>query len=235
MGAGNVFRELIQCGLIPVTVLDEIFLLCILCLHDAVPCAEHPAAQTDLLLFRAERIEPLPQACVQAFHGGLPVFPVRGENLNVFRELIQCGLIPVTVLDEIFRQAADSRIAHNARLINAGSTELYYGEDFKVVDSRTQEQAAETLMELYCKEIEENGIERVQILSPYREDGETSVESLNTNLRERFPLRLTAMYSSPFCPTRITFFLARVMPVYSRFRYSMNFWGKMQARSGREK
>ena len=39
-----------------------------------------------------------------------------------------------------------------------------------------------------------------------------------------FPLRLTAMYSSPFCPTRITFFFARVMPVYSRFRYSMNFW-----------
>ena len=104
---------------------------------------------------------------------------------NVFRELIQCGLIPVTVLDEIFRQAADSRIAHNARLINAGSAELYYGEDFKVVDSRTQEQAAETLMNLYCKEIEENGIERVQILSPYREDGETSVDSLNTNLRER--------------------------------------------------
>lgn len=29
---------------------------------------------------------------------------------NVFRELIQCGRIPVTVLDEIFRQAADSRI-----------------------------------------------------------------------------------------------------------------------------
>lgn len=104
---------------------------------------------------------------------------------NVFRELIQCGLIPVTVLDEIFRQAADSRIAHNARLINAGSAELYYGEDFKVVDSRTQEQAAETLMDIYCKEIEENGIERVQILSPYREDGETSVDSLNTSLRER--------------------------------------------------
>ena len=104
---------------------------------------------------------------------------------NVFRELIQCGLIPVTVLDEIFRQAADSRIAHNARLINAGSAEEYYGEDFKVVDSRTQEQAAETLMNLYCKEIEENGIERVQILSPYREDGETSVDSLNISLRER--------------------------------------------------
>lgn len=54
-----------------------------------------------------------------------------------------------------------------------------------VVDSRTQEQAAEVLMDLYCKEVEENGIERVQILSPYREEGETSVDSLNGNLRER--------------------------------------------------
>ncbi len=104
---------------------------------------------------------------------------------NVFKELIQCGLIPVTVLDEIFRQASDSRIAHNAKLINAGNTELYYGEDFRVVDSRTQEQAAEVLMDLYCKEVQKNGIERVQILSPYREEGETSVESLNGKLRER--------------------------------------------------
>ena len=104
---------------------------------------------------------------------------------NVFKELIQCGLVPVTVLDEIFRQASDSRIAHNAKLINSGSTELYYGEDFMVVDSRTQEQAAEVLMDLYCREVEENGIERVQILSPYREEGETSVDSLNGSLRER--------------------------------------------------
>lgn len=104
---------------------------------------------------------------------------------NVFKELIQCGQIPVTMLDEIFRQASDSRIAHNAKLINSGSTELYYGEDFMVVDSRTQEQAAEVLMDLYCREVEENGIERVQILSPYREEGETSVDSLNGSLRER--------------------------------------------------
>ena len=40
-------------------------------------------------------------------------------------------------------------------------------------------------MDLYCREVRENGIERVQILSPYREEGETSVDSLNGNLRER--------------------------------------------------
>ena len=104
---------------------------------------------------------------------------------NVFKELIQCGMIPVTVLDEIFRQASDSRIAHNAKLINEGSDKLYYGDDFVIVKGSTQEETAEILMDLYCKEVQESGIERVQILSPYREAGETSVDSMNENLREK--------------------------------------------------
>lgn len=37
---------------------------------------------------------------------------------NVFRELIDCGLITVTVLDQIFRQSKDSLIAYNAKFIN---------------------------------------------------------------------------------------------------------------------
>lgn len=45
---------------------------------------------------------------------------------DVFHELIGSGVVPVTVLDEIFRQAQDSLIAHNARFINEGKTTLYY-------------------------------------------------------------------------------------------------------------
>lgn len=44
---------------------------------------------------------------------------------DVFHELIGSGVVPVTVLDEIFRQAQDSLIAHNARFINEGKTTLY--------------------------------------------------------------------------------------------------------------
>ena len=40
---------------------------------------------------------------------------------NVFRELIDCGEIPVTVLDQIFRQAETSRIVYNSKYINAVS------------------------------------------------------------------------------------------------------------------
>lgn len=49
---------------------------------------------------------------------------------NVFRELLECGRIPTTVLDVIYRQADTSRIVVNAAAIRQGSTKLQYGDDF---------------------------------------------------------------------------------------------------------
>ncbi len=109
---------------------------------------------------------------------------------NVFKELIQCGVIPVTVLDTIFRQAKDSLIAHNAKLIREGSTKLYYGNDFLFIIEEKQENVAESIMTWYCEEIAENGIENVQILSPFREEGEASAEQMNLKIREMI---------NPFC------------------------------------
>lgn len=103
---------------------------------------------------------------------------------NVFRELIQCGLVPVTVLDEIFRQAKDSLIAHNARFIHDGNTKLYYGNDFQLLPCDSQEDAAAAIIERYCQEIESNGIEHVQILSPFRTEGAASSDHLNAAIRE---------------------------------------------------
>lgn len=103
---------------------------------------------------------------------------------NVFKELIGCGLVPVTVLDEIFRQAKDSLIAHNARFINEGSANLYYGEDFQFLPCSGQEEAAAAIMERYCQEVQENGIGHVQILSPFRTEGAASADGLNAAIRE---------------------------------------------------
>ncbi len=86
---------------------------------------------------------------------------------NVFRELIDCGLITVTVLDQIFRKSKDSLIAYNAKFINEGNTKLYYGQDFVFMASNNQAEAAERIVARYCREIEESGIDRVQILSPF--------------------------------------------------------------------
>ena len=95
-----------------------------------------------------------------------------------------CGLVPVTVLDEIFRQAKDSLIAHNARFIHDGNTKLYYGDDFQLLPCDSQEDAAAAIIERYCQEIEGNGIEHVQILSPFRTEGAASSDHLNAAIRE---------------------------------------------------
>ena len=103
---------------------------------------------------------------------------------NVFRELIDCGMIPVTVLDQIFRQSKDSLIAYNAKFINEGNTKLYFGPDFIFMASDNQAEAAERIIARYCREIAESGIDRVQILSPFRSEGAASAEQLNEAIRE---------------------------------------------------
>ena len=103
---------------------------------------------------------------------------------NVFHELIDSGIIPVTVLDQIFRQAQDSRIAHNAKFINEGSGELYYGPDFNFIPAADQGETAETVCRLYKEEAARVGIQQLQILSPYREKGEASSQNLNESIRE---------------------------------------------------
>lgn len=103
---------------------------------------------------------------------------------DVFRELIKCGLIPVTVLDRVFRQAEGSRIALNARAINNDETKLSYGEDFNFYKCQTQEQAADIIKRAFCDLVKKHGIENVQILSPYRKKGAASVSELNLTLRD---------------------------------------------------
>lgn len=103
---------------------------------------------------------------------------------NVFKEMIHCGIIPVTVLDQIFRQSKDSFIAHNAKIINRGETNLFYGEDFQFINAKTQEETAMMIMEIYCQEAFEHGVENVQILSPFRHRGDASSDQMNTTLRE---------------------------------------------------
>ena len=103
---------------------------------------------------------------------------------NVFPELIKSGMIPVTVLDQIFRQAQGSRIAYNAKLINEGNGELDYGPDFSFFQATDQEEAAKIICRLYKEEVARVGIQQVQILSPYRKNGEASSQSLNEAIRE---------------------------------------------------
>lgn len=103
---------------------------------------------------------------------------------NVFRELLECGRIPTTVLDVIYRQADTSRIVVNAAAIRQGSTKLQYGDDFVFEACADSGATAETVERFYLEEVRERGVENVQILSAFRTRGACSVKALNEEIRE---------------------------------------------------
>ena len=70
---------------------------------------------------------------------------------DVFRELIVSDVIPVTVLDEFFRQAKGSNIIWNADLINRNQKNLLYGDDFTFTYVEDAYDAAEKISEIYIR------------------------------------------------------------------------------------
>lgn len=102
---------------------------------------------------------------------------------SVFRELIQCGLVPVTVLDQIFRQAEDSLIAYNAKFIREGSGQLHYGRDFSLTETESQEETAALIRVLYRGALGHTAMEQVQILTPFRATGDASANNLNAAIQ----------------------------------------------------
>ncbi len=103
---------------------------------------------------------------------------------NVFRELLECGRIPTTVLDVIYRQANTSSIIVNAAAIRQGSTKLQYGEDFLFEPRADSDATAEEVERYYLQEVGEQGVENVQVLSSFRTRGACSVKALNEEIRE---------------------------------------------------
>ena len=49
---------------------------------------------------------------------------------------------------------------------------------------QTQEEAADLICRIFCEQVATHGIEKVQILSPFRSEGPASVEQLNATIRE---------------------------------------------------
>lgn len=102
---------------------------------------------------------------------------------SVFRELIQCRLVPVTVLDQIFRQGTDSLIAYNAKFIKEGEGRLHYGRDFSLTETESQEETAALIRMTYRAALRTTAMEQVQILMPFRATGDASANSLNATIQ----------------------------------------------------
>ncbi|MCA9181558.1 MAG: AAA family ATPase, partial [Planctomycetales bacterium] len=108
---------------------------------------------------------------------------------NVLHDLIGSDVIPVTRLDVIFRQAADSSIITNAHRINEGKSPVYpqSKEDFYFFGKEEPEEAADLVVDIVARRIPHKfGIpsEDIQVLSPMHR-GSAGARTLNEKLQAR--------------------------------------------------
>ena len=103
---------------------------------------------------------------------------------DVFRQLIGCGLIPVTVLDLVFRQGKTSNIHLNARKMLANRTDFGFGDDFQFISCNSADETAAMVRQLYQEEAARNGLDHVQILTPYRVKTVNGANELNRSLED---------------------------------------------------
>lgn len=103
---------------------------------------------------------------------------------NVFRELIESGIIPITVLNVVFRQGENSQIAYNADLMQKDRTDFLEGDDFFLIPADTEAEVRMLIRKIYADEVRKNGLENVQILTPMRKGEGVSVNGMNEELHE---------------------------------------------------
>jgi exodeoxyribonuclease V alpha subunit len=107
---------------------------------------------------------------------------------DVLRDVIASGVVPVTRLGHIFRQASGSRIITNAHRINQGEMPLFPkdGQDFFLFPAESAEDAAIWVEEVACRRIPQrfglHPVHEIQVLAPmYR--GPAGVTALNGQLQ----------------------------------------------------
>ncbi|MCK6509136.1 ATP-dependent RecD-like DNA helicase [Myxococcota bacterium] len=114
---------------------------------------------------------------------------------NVLRDLLQCGEIPVTRLNQIFRQKENGLIVENAHLINQGQLPILPKAsadqllDFYFIQRDDPLQGAQTIRELVTQRIPQrfhiDPLKDIQVISPMYK-GDVGVKNLNTLLQEHF-------------------------------------------------
>ncbi len=122
------------------------------------------------------------------FVGDIDQLPSVGAG-DVLRNLIHSGIAPITRLNTIFRQAADSKIITNAHLINQGKFPIFSqgSGDFFFFPAEDAEKAADWIIEIVTERIPQkfgyDAVRDIQVISPiYR--GPAGVIALNDRLQE---------------------------------------------------
>jgi exodeoxyribonuclease V alpha subunit len=99
--------------------------------------------------------------------------------------MMMSGVIPVTELDVVQRQAETSTIIHNATLIRKGrgDAKLKVAEDFTYYELKETEAIANEAKRLYLEKAKLYGYDEVVILTPYRQKTLTGSNELNLAVR----------------------------------------------------
>lgn len=137
-----------------------------------------------MLMYRLLRA--LPPGVTLVLVGDADQLPSVGPG-RVLADLILSRAVPVTELDEVFRQAEASRIVVNAHRINVGLPPLSEPDgDFFLIEQEDPNRILDLILEL-CREriprrFDLDSIDDIQVLSPMHR-GEVGVTNLNRRLQ----------------------------------------------------
>lgn len=141
----------------------------------------------DIHLF-ASLLEALPLGCRLILVGDSDQLPPVGVG-NVLHDLILSEVLPVVCLNQVFRQALESKIVTNAHKIVAGEVPDLSNDntDFFHIERPLASSAAQTVIKICCERLPEaynmDPLADVQVICPSKK-GETGTHNLNRLLQE---------------------------------------------------
>ena len=100
----------------------------------------------------------------------------------VLRDLINCGMVPVTRLTRIYRQSAGNSLYENIYKIRNGQSDLMYDENFSFTEISDTKALEDKLVEVYLSAIKEYGIDNVMLISPFKRN-DAGVFNLNNRIQ----------------------------------------------------
>ncbi|MFI0435777.1 MAG: ATP-dependent RecD-like DNA helicase [Parachlamydiaceae bacterium] len=134
-------------------------------------------------------LKALPDRARVVFVGDINQLPSVGPG-NVLKDMIGSSSLPVTTLNEIFRQAEGSHIILNAHRINKGIfPQLYNGQnsDFFFMECEENEEVLNTIVKLVAQRLPNrygfHPTEDIQVLAPMKK-GMIGTENLNQTLQQ---------------------------------------------------
>jgi exodeoxyribonuclease V alpha subunit len=134
-------------------------------------------------------LKAIPDYARVVFIGDINQLPSVGPG-NVLKDMIQAKSMKVTMLTEIFRQAAGSRIITNAHRINKGifpDISNLSDSDFYFIEAETPEDVLKNILGLVVQRLPKkygfDPLRDIQVLAPMRR-GLIGTENLNASLQE---------------------------------------------------